>query len=68
MVVVVTDTDLATKAKADFTADLKQAEQIRLDDWKNRPCTEKLKERVSYWLLARADVFISRMEIMRKYR
>lgn len=68
LVAVVTDPGLAAKAKADFAADLKQAEQIRLEDWKQRSCAQKLKERVSYWLLARADVFISRMEIMRKYR
>jgi cardiolipin synthase len=66
LVAIVNDPHVAAQARADFEDDLKEAEYIHLDEWSVRPLMQKFKERVSYWLLARADLFISRMEIMRK--
>ena len=60
------DPRVAAEARADFEADLGEAEYIHFDEWNVRPFVQKIKERVSYFLLARADLFISRMEIMRK--
>lgn len=66
LVAIVNDPQVADEARADFEADLREAEHIHLDEWTVRPFIQKIKERVSYLLLARADLFISRMEIMRK--
>ncbi len=66
LVAIVNDPHLAAEARSDFEADLKEAERIHLHAWSARPFMQKIKERISYWLLARADLFISRMEIMRK--
>ena len=66
LVAVVTDPVLAAAARADFEDDLKQAVSIRLEDWKNRPLIQKFKERLSYCLLARADVFFARLGIIRR--
>jgi cardiolipin synthase len=66
LVAIVKDPRLAAEARADFESDLKEAELIHLHTWSARPFMQKIKERISYWLLARADLFISRMEIMRK--
>lgn len=66
LVAIVNDPHVAARARADFEDDLREAEYIHLDEWSVRPFMQKFKERVSYWLLARADLFISRMEIMRK--
>jgi cardiolipin synthase len=66
LVAIVKAPQLAAKVRADFESDLKEAERIHLHTWSARPFMQKIKERVSYLLLARADLFISRMEIMRK--
>ena len=68
LVVVVTDAELAAQARADFEDDLKQSVRIQLEEWKTRPLIQKLKERFSYWLLARADIFFARREMARKMR
>jgi cardiolipin synthase len=68
LVAVVTDPVLAAKARADFEDDLKRAVRINLEDWKKRPMLQKLKERFSYCLLARADIFVARMEMARRMR
>lgn len=66
LVVIATDAHLADAARADFEEDLEKAVPVRLSHWNQRPLIQKIKERVSYWLLARADLFVSRMEIMRR--
>lgn len=66
LVAVVNDKQLADRARADFEEDLKGSLPIRLDAWKRRPIIQKIKERFSYWLLARADLFVARMELMRR--
>jgi cardiolipin synthase len=68
LIAVVTDAALAERARADFEEDLTQSVRIGVDEWRKRPWTQKLKERVSYFLLARADVLISRMAMPRKMR
>lgn len=65
LVVAVHDPAVAAKARADFEEDLFDAVQVRLEEWRNRPFIQKLKERVSYWLLARADVIVSRLDLWR---
>jgi hypothetical protein len=59
---------LAATARSDFEDDLKQAVRIRYEDWGKRPLTQKLKERFSFCLLARADIFFARAGIIRKMR
>lgn len=66
LVAVVRDPELAAAARTDFETDLGQAERIELGAWRARPLLQKVKERIGYWLLARADPFLSRLEIMRK--
>lgn len=61
LIAVVTDTALAKRARADFEDDLTQAVRINAEEWRKRPWTQKVKERISYFLLARADIIISRM-------
>jgi cardiolipin synthase len=68
LIAVVRDTTLAEQASADFEDDLKKSVRIRVEDWRKRPWTQKLKERISYFLLARADVLISRLGMPRKMR
>ena len=65
LVAAVTDRDLATKARSDFEDDLRSSICIRFEDWKGRPLLQKLKERLSYWLLSRADPFLSRTRLAR---
>lgn len=66
LVAVVADKGLAAEARADFEEDLRSSEPIRLEEWRRRPLIQKIKERISYWILARADLFVARMKIMRK--
>jgi cardiolipin synthase len=68
LVALVADAGLASRARADFEGDLKQAERILLEEWKDRPFVQKIKERVSYWLLARLDIFFARAEMARWMR
>jgi cardiolipin synthase len=65
LVIAVNDRDLADKARRDFEEDLLSSESVDLDTWKKRPLLQKLKERVSYWLLARADLFVARTRLAR---
>jgi cardiolipin synthase len=68
LVAVVTDAEFAAEARADFEDDLKHSVRIHLEEWKSRPMVQKLKERFSFWLLARADIFLARMETARKMK
>jgi cardiolipin synthase len=68
LVVVVTDRELASRARADFEEDLKDAGRIELEEWRGRPLMQKIKERISYWLLARADILVARWEMNRRMR
>ncbi len=61
LVAVVTDPALAAGARADFEEDLQRAVRIRYEDWRRRPIIQKVKERISYCLLARLDIFIARV-------
>ncbi len=61
LIAVVTDPLLATRVRADFEEDLKQSVRVSVEEWRKRPWIQKLKERISYVLLARADILISRM-------
>lgn len=65
LVAAVTDRDLAAKARSDFEDDLRSSTSIRFEDWKGRPFPQRLKERISYWLLARADLFLARTRLAR---
>ena len=65
LVAAVTDAALAAKARADFEEDLAVSRQVRLEDWKERPLLQRIKEWISYWLLARADLFIARTRLAR---
>ncbi len=68
LVAVVTDRELASRARADFEEDLKDAERISIEEWRGRPLMQKIKERISYWLLARADILVARWEMNRRMR
>jgi cardiolipin synthase len=68
LVAAVTDPELAEVARSNFEDDLKLAVRISLEGWKKRPVFQKLKERFSYCLLARADIFVARMELARRTR
>jgi len=68
LVAVISDETLARQARTDFEEDLRQADRITLEDWKKRPLFQKIKERISAWLLARLDIFIARAEIARMMR
>ncbi len=61
LIAIVTDPALATRVRSDFEDDLKQSVRLRVEEWHKRPWTQKVRERISYFLLARADVVISRM-------
>ncbi len=60
IVAVVADAALAARARADFREDLSRSVRISYAEWKNRPLIQKIKERISFWLLARADLYVSR--------
>ena len=49
-------------------AQVLSAERVDLNVWRRRPLLQRFLERMSYWLLARVDVFLSRTELMRKMR
>jgi phosphatidylserine/phosphatidylglycerophosphate/cardiolipin synthase-like enzyme len=66
LVAVVHDPAIAEQARSNFEDDLKQSERISLAQWRARPCIQKGKERISYWLLARADIFAARAELARR--
>jgi cardiolipin synthase len=62
---VVRDPELAASARREFEADLAHAERVQLDAWRGRPLLDRLRERLSYWLIARADILLSRFELLR---
>jgi cardiolipin synthase len=66
LVAVVADPELAARARADFDADLKQSQRIHFLEWKMRPLMQKIKERISYWLVARLDIFFAKAELARR--
>ncbi len=68
LVAVVTVPGLADRARSDFEDDLKQSVRIRLEEWRMRPAIQKLKERFSFCLLARADVFFARTGLSRRMK
>lgn len=68
LVAVVYDQAIATQARSDFEEDLKQSERVTLEQWRARPWIQKGKELISYWLLARADIFAARAELARRMR
>jgi cardiolipin synthase len=68
LVAVVHDEELARQARTDFEGDLTQSDRISLAEWKERPLFQKIKERISAWLLARLDIFIARAEMARMMR
>jgi cardiolipin synthase len=68
LVAVVNDAALAARARTDFENDLQQSVRIRFEEWEKRPFIQKVRERLSYFVLARADVFVARLEMARKMR
>jgi cardiolipin synthase len=62
---VVRDSTLAAQARSEFESDLARSERVELAAWRNRPALEKVREFFSYWLIARADIFLSRIELFR---
>jgi cardiolipin synthase len=65
LVAEVNDPALAAKARADFEQDLSVSNQVRHALWQQRPIAQRIAERVSYWLLARADLFVARTRLAR---
>ncbi len=59
------DPALAAAARSEFEADLARSERVELAAWRNRSLLDKLRELFSYWLIARADIFLSRLELFR---
>ncbi len=68
LVAVALDEKLARQALTDFEEDLRQSDRISLEEWKERPLFQRVKERISAWLLARLDIFIARAEMARMMR
>ncbi len=68
LVAVVTDPKLAAQARADFETDISNSVRISMEEWQKRPLIQKLKERFSYCLLARFDLFVARREMARWMR
>jgi cardiolipin synthase len=68
LVAVVHDPAIAARAREDFEEDLEQSEQVSFAQWRARPFIQKWKERISYWLLARADIFAARADLARRMR
>ena len=68
LVAIVDDPELAARARADFEEDLTKSVRIGIEDWRNRSVIQKLKERFSFCLLARFDIFIARREMARGAR
>jgi cardiolipin synthase len=68
LVAVANDGSLAAQARSDFEEDLRQSVPIRLEEWRKRPFVQKLKERFSYCLLARADILLSRTGFAKRAR
>lgn len=68
LVAVVRDEALAGQARSDFEADLADSDRVTFEEWRMRPLVQRVMERISYWLLARLDIFFARAEIARMMR
>ncbi len=68
LVAVVVDPSISRAARSDFEEDLKLAERVLLVEWSRRPFIQKIIERISYCLLARADIFFAKAEMARRMR
>ncbi len=68
LVAIMKDSELASRARNDFEQDLAEADRITLADWTARPFMQKIKERFSYCILARLDIFMARAELARMMR
>ena len=62
---VARDPAIAAAARREFEADLARSELVQASAWRERPLLDKLRERASYWLIARADILLARTELMR---
>ena len=62
---VVHDPVLAAGARGEFESDLARSERVQLAHWRKRTLLDKLREGISYWLIARADIFLSRVGLFR---
>ncbi len=61
LMVRLTDPGLVREAEESFRGWLRHAKRINPDDWRSsRGLMEKLREKISFWILARLDPFISR--------
>jgi len=65
IIAVVHDPEVAAAARREFETDLTRSERVLMASWRTRPLFDRLRERLSYWLIARADVLLARMELMR---
>ena len=63
LVAVVKDSSLAARARADFAQDLASSVRIDIEEWRKRPFVQKLKERISYCVLARFDMLLARRNL-----
>lgn len=68
LVAIVNDPVLAAQARADFEEDLIHSVRITYDEWRKRPFFQRVKERVSYWLLARVDIIFSDAALRKRLR
>lgn len=65
IVAVVRDPALAAAVRAELEADLARSARVSLAAWRRRPRLDRLRERLSYWLIARADILLARTELLR---
>lgn len=65
LVAAVRDPAVAAKARTDFESDLTRSVRIHHAVWQQRPLLQRVTERMSYWLLARADLFLARTRLAR---
>jgi cardiolipin synthase len=65
LVAAATGRGLAAKARADFEEDLRSSQPVLHAVWQQRPLFQRIAERISYWLLARADLFVARTGLAR---
>jgi cardiolipin synthase len=68
LVAIVNDSMLAAQARADFQADIAQSVRVTYDEWQKRPFFQKVKERLSYCLLARVDIILSSASLRKRLR
>jgi cardiolipin synthase len=68
LVAIVEDSKLAEQARADFEEDLNKSIRVGIEEWRSRSIIQKLKERFSYCLLARFDIFVARREMAKRAR